>query len=146
MAQRFPRDLRLFGAAVRKSSLVGNDPIEHAFEQIANRFDLYLRRLHAKYGNTQRGLIVFDKSSTEQRIQTLAREFKYVGSKWGTTKCYAEVPVFLDSRASRLIQLADLVSCAMFRRYEHSDGQFFDIVRDCFDSEGGIVHGLYERL
>jgi len=146
IANHYPRDLRLFGAVVRKSSLVGTDPIEHAFEQVANRFDLYLRRLRMKYSDNQRGLIVFDKSSTEQRIQSLAREFKYVGHRWGTTKCYAEVPVFLDSRASRLIQLADLVAFAMFRRYEHGDGNFFDIIRDCFDSEGGVVHGLYERL
>ncbi len=89
--------------------------------------------------------MVFDKSTTEQRIQNLAREFKYVGHRWGTTKNYAEVPVFLDSRASRLIQLADLVSYAMFRRYEHGDGELFDVIRNCFDTEGGVVHGLYEK-
>ncbi|MBS0417309.1 MAG: DUF3800 domain-containing protein [Proteobacteria bacterium] len=71
---------------------------------------------------------------------------QYLGHRWGTTKNYAEVPVFLDSRASRLIQLADLVAFALFRRYEQGDGIFFDSIRDCFDNEGGVVHGLYERL
>lgn len=146
VANRYPRDLRLFGAVVRRQALVGADPIEHAFEQVANRFDLFLRRLHKKHRDSQRGLIVLDKSSTEQRIQTLAREFKYVGHRWGTTMNYAEVPVFLDSAASRLIQLADLIAFALFRRYQHGDGMFFDIIRDCFDSEGGVVHGLYEKL
>jgi hypothetical protein len=145
VSSRCPRDLRLFGAVVRKSSAVGIDPIEHAFEQVCNRFDLFLKRLHMKHSDSQRGIMVFDKSSTEQRIQTLAREFKYTGHRWGTTKNYAEVPVFLDSRASRLIQLADLVSFAMFRRYEHGDGQLFDVIRECFDTEGGVVHGLYEK-
>jgi Protein of unknown function (DUF3800) len=145
IARRHPKDLRLFGAVVRRQALAGKDPIEHAFEQVTSRFDLYLRRLHLN-GDTQRGLMLFDKSSTEQRLQTLAREFKYVGHQWGTTMNYAEVPVFLDSKASRLIQLADLVAFALFRRYEHGDGTFFDIIRNCFDSEGGVVHGLYEKL
>lgn len=145
-SKRHPRDLRLFGAVVRREALAGQDPIEHAFEQVATRFDLFLRRLHKKHGDSQRGLIVLDKSSTEQRIQSLAREFKYIGHSWGTTMNYAEVPVFLDSAASRLIQLADLVAFAMYRRYQHGDGTFFDIIRDCFDSEGGVVHGLYEKL
>jgi hypothetical protein len=143
---RYPRDLRLFGAVVKKSSLPAEDPVEHAFENVSVRFDLFLKRLHLKHSNTQRGIIVFDKCSTEQRIQNLAREFKHVGRQWGKTKNYAEVPVFLDSRASRLIQLADLVSFAMFRHHEHSDSQYYDVIKDCFDNEGGVIHGLYEKL
>lgn len=146
VAARFPRHLRLFGAVMRKDSLAGRDPVEVAFEHLASRFDLYLRRRHLKYRDTQRGIIVFDKCSTEQRIQSLARDFKYIGHRWGATRNYAEVPVFLDSRASRLIQLADLVAFAMYRRYEHADGQYFDVIRDCFDSEGSTVHGLVEEL
>lgn len=143
---RCPKTVRLFGAVVRKAAIPGIDPVEHAFEQVCSRFDLFLMRLHQKYQDSQRGLMVFDKSTTEQRIQSLARDFKVVGHKWGTTKNYAEVPVFLDSRASRLIQLADLVAFSLFRRYEHGDGTWFDTIRDCFDTEGGVVHGLYEKL
>lgn len=146
VARRYPRDVRLFGAVIRKSAVSGVDPVELAFTQVCNRFDLFLRRLHSKRRDSQRGIMVFDKSTTEQRIQTLARDFKFIGHQWGTTMNYAEVPVFLDSRASRLIQLADLIAYAIFRRYDRKDGQFFDIVRDCFDAEGKTVHGLYEKL
>lgn len=142
----YPKGVRLFGAVIKKKSLKGEDVVEHAFEQIASRFDLFLRRLHAKYNDTQRGIILFDKSSTEKRIQTLSREFKTIGHKWGKTSNYAEVPVFLDSKASRLIQLADLVAYALFRFYEHNDNAFYDVIKHCFDSEGGIEHGLYCRL
>lgn len=83
VANHYPKGVRLFGAVVRKSSLAGEDPVEHAFEQLASRFDLFLKRLHKKHQDTQRGLMLFDESSTEQRIQTLAREFKYTGHKWG---------------------------------------------------------------
>lgn len=138
------RSVRLFAAIVDKRALA-EDPVVHAFEQLSSRFDWFLKRLHHR-GDTQRGLMLFDKSTTEQRIQTLAREFKYQGGVWGKTANYAEVPVFLDSRASRLIQLADLVAYALYRHYAHQDSQYFEVIADCFDQEGGIRHGLYEKL
>jgi hypothetical protein len=49
--------------------------------------------------------------------------------------------MFIDSRASRLVQLADLIAYAMFRHYERGDSQFYDIFKHRFDAEGGIVHG-----
>lgn len=107
------------------------------------RFDKFLRRLYTKHNDPQRGIMLFDKSSTERRIQTLARDFKHNGHTFGQTRNYAEVPVFLDSKASRLIQLADLVAFAIYRMYESGDSQFFDVIKDSFDSEGGVQHGLY---
>lgn len=140
--------VRLFGVVVKKSSLAGQDPVKYAFEQMANRFDLYLTRHNAKdhAKHAHRGLILFDKASTEQTIQTLAREFKYTGHNWGRTKNYAEVPVFLDSKASRLIQLADLVAYAMFRHWEHLDNTYFAPIAKCFDNHGGVEHGLHVYL
>ena len=44
-----------------------------------------------------------------------------------------------------MIQLADLVAYAVFRAYERQDTQFYDIIKGRFDSEGGVVHGLYYR-
>jgi len=100
VSDRMGRNVRLFGAAIKKSAAVGQDPVELAFEQLTSRFDLFFKRIYSKYNDAQRGLILLDKSSTENRIQTLAREFKYSGHSWGKTKNYAEVPVFLDSKAS----------------------------------------------
>ncbi|MEY4589950.1 MAG: hypothetical protein RL497_2026 [Pseudomonadota bacterium] len=145
IADHHPRGVCLFGAAIRKQSLPGEDPITHAFEQLSSRFDLFLKRQHHKYNDSQRGIMLFDESTTEQRIQTLAREFKYSGHSWGKTNNYAEVPVFLDSKASRLIQLADLVAYALFRYFEHNDESFYDVIKACFDAEGGVKHGLYIR-
>ena len=59
---------------------------------------------------------------------------------------YMEVPLFLDSKASRLIQLADLVAYTVFRCYTHSDDQDRGIVNrvlSSFDQEPyGPIHGL----
>jgi hypothetical protein len=54
----------------------------------------------------------------------------------------AEVPLFVDSKASRLIQLADLIAFSMWRRYEYQDGRFFDPIIGRFDADGGVIHGL----
>lgn len=139
------KGVRLFGAVIRKEALPGEDPVEHAFEHVSSRFDNFLKRLYLKHHDKQRGIILFDKSSTEARIQSLARTFKYAGHSSGTSKNYADVPVFMDSRASRLIQLADLVAYALFRHFERGDSTFFEVIQHCFDSEGGVQHGLYVR-
>ena len=136
---------RIFACVIRKSVVSPNDPVEIAFEQVASRFDYYLKRLH-KTGNTQRGIIIFDKSTYETTIQTLATDFRKIGHTWNVLRNLAEVPLFIDSRASRLIQLADLVAYSIFRKYESNDNQFFSIIKDRFDSEGGQVHGLCEKI
>ncbi|HZL26965.1 MAG TPA: DUF3800 domain-containing protein [Acidobacteriaceae bacterium] len=144
VCKRHPDKVRLFAAVLEKKNFAGQDIAQVAFEQLSSRFDQFLGRLHQK-GNTQRGLILFDKSSTEKRIQTLAKEFKTAGHSFGRTRNYAEVPVFIDSQASRLIQLADLVTYAIFRRFEHEDACFYDVMSKCFDADGGVVHGFYNR-
>lgn len=135
---------RAFAVVVRKADIGPIDPTSFAFEQLVSRFDHYLMRLH-KNGDTQRGLILFDKTTQENAIQNLARNFKANGHSWGIPRNMAEVPVFLDSKASRLIQLADLIAYAIFQKFERNDSQFFDIFAHRFDAVGGRVHGLYVR-
>ena len=135
---------RLFGAAIHRASCSPEDPMELAFEQIANRFDLMLGRLH-KAGNTQRGLIVLDKSSYETSLQALSIDFRKAGHRWGHLYNLSEVPLFVDSRASRMIQYADLIAHAIRRYYVNGDATYIDILLPKFDAEGGIIHGLVHR-
>jgi hypothetical protein len=135
---------RLFASVVRKAKVSPQDPVEYAFEQLSSRFDHYLTRLH-KAGDTHRGVVVFDKSTYETTIQSLATDFRTIGHQWGVIRNFSEVPLFLDSRASRLIQLADLVAYSVFRKFERGDDAFFRIIENRFDAEGGVVHGLHIR-
>ncbi len=135
---------RLFASVVNKARVSPIDPVEFAFEQLASRFDHYLTRLH-KSGDTQRGVILFDKSTYETTLQSLATDFRTIGHSWGILRNFSEVPLFMDSKASRLIQLADLIAYAIFRNYERGDSNFFSIIQHRFDSEGGIMHGLHVR-
>jgi hypothetical protein len=134
---------RVFASVIRKAAVSPNDPVEVAFEQLASRFDYYLRRLH-KSDNSQRGLMIFDKSTYETTLQALATGFRTEGHTWDKIRNFAEVPLFLDSKASRLIQLADLIAFALFRYYESGDERFYSIIKPHFDAAGGIIHGLHE--
>ncbi len=133
---------RLFAIVIKKTAVSPNDPVEIAFEQLASRFDQYLMRLHKK-GDTQRGMIIFDKSTYESSLQSLATDFRTMGHSWGVIRNFAEVPLFLDSKASRLIQLADIIAYIVLRHFERSDSYFFSMIQNRFDSEGSIVHGLH---
>jgi hypothetical protein len=135
------KGVRLFGAAIYKSAVSPEDPMEVAFEYVANRFDRMLGRLH-KGGDTQRGLIVLDESSYETSLQGLAATFRSKGHKWGQLHNLAEVPLFVDSQATRLIQYADLIAHAVRRYYEKGDATYFDVIRGHFDASGGVTHGL----
>ena len=59
-------------------------------------------RLH-KANDTQRGIIIFDKATYKSTIQNLATDFRTIGHEWGVVRNLSEVPLFLDSKASRLV-------------------------------------------
>ena len=130
-----------FACAVHKASFPNDDPMEIAFEQLCRRFDLQLVRMHAE-GDTQRGLIILDESSYETTLQELARNFRVIGTRWGSTKNMTEVPLFVDFKASRCVQLADHVAYSVFRRYNAKDTQYLDLVLPKFDQVQGKIHGL----
>lgn len=133
--------VRLFGAAIHKAAISPEDPMQYAFEQLINRFDLFLRRLH-RGNDTQRGIIVLDKSSDENTLQSLARNFRRDGHRWGQLHNIAETPFFVDSQATRMIQFADLIARALRQYYEHGASKYLDQISHLFDQQGGIVHGL----
>lgn len=131
----------LFGAVVHKASISPDDPYEYAFEQIANRFDLFLRRLYLS-GERHRGVLIVDDDAYEKRFQRLARDFRTAGHRWGKLANLAEVPLFVRSDASRLVQYADLVAFALFRHFQSQDDRFFRIIEGAFQGakSDGLVH------
>ena len=132
-------DITLFGIAVERATT--EQPVARAFEELCNRFDLFLKRLHAQ-GNTQRGLLICDESRYEARLQTLLSEYRSQGTRFGQVKNFADVPFFADSKSTRLLQVADLVAYSIFRRYEQRDTRFLDRLIHKFDAENEVLHGL----
>lgn len=135
---------RAFACAIHKASFPSQDAMELAFEDVCSRFSLYLRRLQAQ-GDRQRGLIILDESAHETTLQRMARDFRTLGTQWGIIRNLADTPLFVDSRASRVVQLADHVAYAVFRRYNAHDAQYFDIMASKIDSADGVIHGLAHK-
>lgn len=131
--------VRIFACAVHKPSFPKQDPVLVAFENLTDRFDKYLKRQE----KNARGLIVLDKSSYENSLQSLASQFRQEGNRWGsymTSIC--EVPLFVDSKASRITQMADSIAYAVFRRYNANDITYFNCIEGRFDKNESSIFGL----
>jgi len=135
---------RAFACAIHKPSHIEGDPIEYAFEDLCNRFDIYLTRRAAE-GQRDRGLVILDRSADETALRQLARDFRLTGTRWRSLRKVTETPLFCDSKASRIVQLADHVAYAVYRYYEAEDAQYFNIIASQFHEADGVIHGLNHR-
>lgn len=135
---------RLFACVVHKASYSGRDPMEIAFEDLCSRFDRFLARIAAA-GDRQRGIIILDQSTHETTLQAMAQDFRLLGTRWGGIRYLADTPLFINSKASRLTQIADHIAYSVYRRYEHSDASYFDLIVSRFDSADGVLHGLSHK-
>jgi hypothetical protein len=115
-----------------------------AFEDICQRFETFLSKKR-QGGNQQRGMLVLDNTTHETSLRNLSREFRKTGTRRGNIRNIADTPFFVDSKASRLVQIADHVAYAGFRRYNAGDAQYMDIVAHRFNEENGVIHGLCHK-
>jgi hypothetical protein len=148
IASNYPNQFILFGAVINKKLHYGNGTAisKDLFTQITSRFDMFLKRRHHDRNEQARGIAIFDKSTSEHQYQIWSQIFQTTGNHWGNTLVnFSEVPLFLDSKMSRLIQVADIIAYSLFRKYEHNDNSF-SIIQNCFDTDkSGAVHGLWVR-
>jgi hypothetical protein len=136
------REPRYFGVALHKPSFPKRR-IERAHEELFARFDEFVGRLHMG-GDSHRSLVVADDSSYEKLVQTLVPRWKVgVASRLGALHSFVEVPLYVSSEASRLIQVADFVAWAMSNYYQNGHSRHLQkIIHRRFDADGGIQHGL----
>jgi len=132
----------LFGAVVDRT--YGNRE-GRAYEQVLHKFDEMLRRQSRSIGQRQVGLVIHDKRSIERDVQSAAQTWRLVSGRMGTLGHLADVPLFADSRASRLIQAADFISWSLWRHYglPTPDSQWMTPLLPLFDrGSGGAIDGL----
>ena len=140
-------NLRAFGIIIDKGAQGESEPGEYCYEQMCSRFNLYLQRLYnrasGRHKYKHRGLIVVDDSKYKGLFESLAADFRVNGTRWGRLPNLAEIPFFAPSHASRLIQLADLVSYSLWQRYERGDRRYVAAMAGAFDYDAGRTHGIH---
>lgn len=113
---------------------------QFAYEVLLKKFDDMLRWC----GVPNRGLVIHDRRVVERDIQSWAAHWRVAAGSVGQLLNFADVPLFSDSKASRLIQAADLVSHAVFRNYasqSESGSSDFDRLWPRFHRHAGAQHG-----
>lgn len=143
--QRESKNIAVVGCAVKKTDYQDIDPVELAFKELCSRFDLFLKRQYHNENKKDQGIIIFDDSSHETSIQNLSKKFRTIGTEWGVINNIQEVPLFVDSKASRAIQLADHIAYAIFRRYQARDLTYFEKIEKYIDSDQNRMHGLVHK-
>jgi len=117
------------------------DPVERSFEEL---FLLFRRQLVRKTagGRSEFGLVVADESRYEDVLQPITKEWREVGTRFGPLRRLVEVPLFADSQATRLLQMADLVAYVTHRAYVAQDKELFDTLLRGFRPVMGMPQGL----
>ena len=139
-------DISILACAVEKSHFPSDDPMLLAFEDISGRFQMFLQRKYKETDRPANGLIIMDESSYKESMQNLLKRFQTAGNKWNQIASnILEAPLFVDSKISRGIQLADHIAYAIFRRYESADLNYYNAIEGYFDSENKKIHGLSHK-
>lgn len=114
-----------------------------AYEVLLGKFDDMLKTLRRRQ-LANRGLVIHDRRVVaEQDIQNWTAAWRATAERISQLQNLADVPLFADSRATRLLQVADIVSFAVFRFYNPltQDASSFNTIWPMFHGEGGITHG-----
>lgn len=108
------------------------DEYGFAFESIIKLFDNYLAFRYKSFNDTQRGLVVIAASQYQRRLETLGKQIKLSGTRWGITYNMADIPLFTLSENSRMLQLADFCANTIWGRYEKGLAKYFDKISHKF--------------
>jgi hypothetical protein len=141
--------LTIFAAVVEKRALMYKysgrvEPYDRAFEGLCTMFNYFLRRMQTQTRNVLRGIVVFDEArpSLSKQIRSLLAHFQAGGTRWATMTNLIETAFFFDSRNSRIMQIADFCSYAVYRWYEANDPTYLRKIEHKFDRERHRIHGL----
>src|SRR5207245_33720 len=72
----------------------------------------------------------------------IVQRWRDTGTRFARLSRLVEVPLFVDSRASRLVQCADVIAHAVYRAYAAGDDALLARLLPAFDNDGGRIHGL----
>ena len=137
-------DCYLFAEIINKLHLdtnkTGRTVSEQAFEQLVTRFDTFLAK---DCGDGALGVLIHDNNQTVAGKHTsMMRDFHNNGTLWSKIGRIAETPLFVDSKLTRMIQIADLCSYALRRYVENGEEALFKSVFARAHTFGGHTVGV----
>ena len=137
-----PHGFALFTVIRAPGAVPHADPLQRTYEELLLRFNELLKRLSHVTGTPQFGIVVADRARYELIVQPIVSQWRTTGTRFGRLKHIVDVPLFVDSKATRLIQLADMVAYASYRYYEAGDDLMLGRILRSFDTDQGVIHGL----
>ena len=116
---------------------------EQAFEQLISRFEKFLQKIDGPDGQRNYGLIVHDNNETVARKHTsLMRDFHQKGTLWIDIQNIIETPLFVDSKLTSMVQIADLCSYSLRRFTENGETALFEKIYTRADRYLGRTVGV----
>ncbi|MDD3730430.1 MAG: DUF3800 domain-containing protein [Endomicrobiaceae bacterium] len=124
---------RLFAECVDKinynPAIAINTISEQALEQITTRFEYCLMN-YSNIRNQQKfGLLIHDNNETVAKKHTeLMRRFHTQGTFWKKITHIVETPLFVNSKLTNMVQIADLCAYAIRIYLERNNTTLFDLI------------------
>jgi len=136
---------KLFAECIDKTSwnaAKSNQTIDaQSFEQVVARFEQCLRR--DQKTKKRYGLLIHDNNQTIAKKHTeLMTHFHEVGTLWTKIEYIIETPLFVDSKLTSMVQLADLSAYAIRRYLENGEEKLFDMIFKIADRTNKKVVGI----
>ncbi len=137
--ERDPSNVSLFAVARSPGAVPRADALERIFEELLMRFHSFVER----WPGRELGMVIADEAKHERVLQGYVDGWRQQGTRSGRLVRLAEVPLFADSTATRLLQLADVVAYGVNLAYERGDSWLLDRLIRGFQAGGnGKIHSL----
>ena len=137
---------RLFAECIDKiyfdPSIHGASADEQSFEQVVSRFEQYLQ-ITSTPDDPNMGMLIHDNNPTvAKKLTDIMTRFHDAGTLWTKVKNIIETPLFVDSKLTAMVQIADLCSYALRRYLEKGETALFNNVYNRAERKDGRVVGV----
>jgi hypothetical protein len=139
---------RVFAECIDKlwfdAAKTGRQIDEQAFEQVVSRFEQWIARQKPPSVEHQNfGLLIHDMNPTvAEKHSRMMRDFFQKGTLWTRINHIVETPFFVNSRLTRMVQMADVCAWALRRYLENGEKELFSIIQPRADRWLGKVVGM----
>lgn len=116
-------------------------PATQAFERIVTRIEKYLS--HISNDQKEYGLLIHDECESVQASHVCnMRQYQRRGTFKSDIKHIIETPLFVSSRYTNMVQIADCCAYALRRYYDSEDTSLYTVIKTRADKIGADVVGF----